>query len=111
MQNALPGESDYHCRLCFDVYQTPVFLKCEHSVCAACARILLDAEVLKALRHPAPVAAVIAGGEAAPVEQEYHINCPHCNDVTTLTHSTGVSALKVNEPLKEAIERYLRGTA
>ena len=109
MQHALPSESDYHCRYCFDVYQTPVFLKCDHSICLSCAQNLLDTEVLKSLRQPAPVAAVVAGGDAHPVEQEYNVHCPHCHDVTTLTRSHGVSGLQVNETLKAAIERYLRG--
>ena len=43
----LPGESENHCRFCFDVYQVPVFLACGHSVCAGCARNMLDYEILK----------------------------------------------------------------
>jgi hypothetical protein len=105
----LPGESENHCRFCFDVYQVPVFLACGHSVCAGCARNMLDYEILKALRAPAPIAAVVAGTDAKPLEQAYEIRCPHCNDPTPMTREGGVGALKVNEPLKEAIERYLRG--
>jgi hypothetical protein len=40
---------------------------------------------------------------------EYEIRCPTCHNPTKLTKEQGVSVLKVNEPLKEAIERYLRG--
>ena len=43
----LPGESENHCRFCFDVYQVPVFLACGHSVCTGCARNMLDYEILK----------------------------------------------------------------
>ena len=43
------------------------------------------------------------------VVDTFHVPCPCCSATTALKKDTGITTLKVNEPLKSSIDEFLRG--
>lgn len=91
----------YSCKCCLDIYEKPVILDCQHSVCLECARRLLAFHTLNIAKSEPP--SVDAYNEEW-MENDV-ILCPVCNEPTALLEE-GADSLPPNSKLDLEIQTY-----